>query len=155
MSTERGTRNVKRIFESMFQKAWLDHVVLRVKDVNRISEFYQDVFDASVERELDIGLHQLRVGSVLIDLVALDSELGKKGGLAPTGGKNLDHFCIRVEPFDYKAIRKRLDKVGVICSDVRELYGADGYGPSVYLHDPEGNMIEIKGSPVRKLEGQD
>ena len=119
----------------MFQKAWLDHGVLRVKDVNRISEFYQDVLDASVERELDIGLHQLRVGSLLIDLVALDSELGKKGGPAPGGGKNLDHFCIRVEPFDYNAIKKRLDKVGVTCSDVKELYGADGYGPSVYLYD--------------------
>jgi catechol 2,3-dioxygenase-like lactoylglutathione lyase family enzyme len=139
----------------MFQKAWLDHVVLRVKNVNQVSKFYQDVLDASVERELDIGLRQLRVGSLLIDLIALDSELGRKGGLAPTGGKNLDHFCIRVEPFDRKAIKKRLDKFGVVCSDVRELYGADGYGPSVYFHDPEGNMIEIKGSPVSKLEGKD
>ena len=89
----------------MFQKAWLDHVVLRVKDVNRISEFYQDVFDASLERELDIGLHQLRVGSVLIDLVALDSELGKKGGLAPSGGKNLDHFC----SLQYKNVDSQAD----------------------------------------------
>ena len=133
----------------MFKEIWIDHVVLRVVDVGQVSEFYRKVFGASIERELDIGLHQLRIGSALIDLVAVDSELGRKGGPAPGEGNNLDHFCLRVEPFDSAQIREHLNKNGVKYGELRELYGADGYGPSIYLQDPEGNVVEIKGSRVR------
>lgn len=136
----------------MFEKVWIDHVVLRVLSLDRVSKFYQDVFGATVERELDIGLHQLRIGEVLIDLIPVNSQLGRKGGPAPGNGKNLDHFCMRVEPFDRTSIENHLTKLGVQYDELRELYGADGYGPSIYIHDPEGNVVEIKGSPVRGLE---
>ncbi|MGB1884670.1 MAG: VOC family protein, partial [Gammaproteobacteria bacterium] len=34
-------------------------------------------------------------------------------------------------------------------SEVHERYGADGFGDSVYVTDPEGNTVELKGAPSR------
>lgn len=135
----------------MFTQVHLDHVVLRVKDPQRMKEFYGQLLDAPIERELEVGLIQLRAGDILIDLIAVDSELGRNGGPPPGDGKNLDHFCLRVEPFDEAQIRARLEALGAKSSETRELYGADGFGPSIYVTDPEGNTVELKGPPSRQL----
>jgi glyoxylase I family protein len=96
----------------------------------------------------DLGLYQLRAGRSLIDLVDVTGEIGKKGGPAPgKDGHNMDHFCVRVEPFDEPAIRKHLEKHGVKASPTEARYGAEGNGPSIYLQDPDGNTVEIKGPP--------
>lgn len=129
----------------------LDHVVLRARDLAALVTFYRDVLGCSVERELDIGLVQLRAGRSLIDIVAADSELGRRGGPPPGGRDNLDHFCLRVEPFDEAAIRAQLAQHGVTGTDVTEVYGAEGFGPSIYLADPEGNTVELKGPATRGL----
>lgn len=133
----------------MFTDIRLDHVVLRARDAALLVKFYCDVLGASVERELDLGLIQLRAGSIIIDIVPATSELGKKGGAAPRDAPNLDHFCVRVDPFDEAAIRAHLKACGAHGSPLRELYGADGFGPSIYVDDPEGNTLELKGPPVR------
>lgn len=93
----------------------LDHIVLRVADLDAMIAFYGEVLGCRVERRLDdIGLIQLRAGQSLIDLVPVDSKLGREGGAAPgVGGRNLDHLCLRVEPFDEAAIRRHLDAHGV------------------------------------------
>ena len=85
----------------------LDHLVLRVVDLPRMLAFYTRALGCSVERRQDeIGLVQLRAGRSLIDLVPVDGPLGRAGGAAPgSEGRNLDHFCVRVEPFDEAAIR--------------------------------------------------
>jgi hypothetical protein len=62
-------------------------------------------------------------------------------------GRNLDHFCLRVEPFDEAAIRSHLETHGVAAGSVESRYGAEGEGPSMYLTDLEGNVIELKGPP--------
>ncbi|MCD5363741.1 hypothetical protein LQT98_18865, partial [Chromobacterium aquaticum] len=73
---------------------------------------------------------------------------GRAGGRAPgTEGRNLDHFCFRVEPFDEAAIRAHLARHGVAAGVTEQRYGAEGDGPSLYLQDPEGNVIELKGAP--------
>ena len=133
----------------MIQVLGLDHIVLRVKDGPRMTRFYCDVLGCKVERaRQDIGLIQLRAGQSLIDLVPIDGELGKKGGGAPTKkGRNLDHFCLRVEPFDPLAVIAHLIKNGVVPGEQKNRYGADGYGPSIYISDPEGNTVELKGPP--------
>ena len=133
----------------MFTRATFDHLVLRAVDAERLARFYCELFDASVERELDLGLLQIRLGAILIDIVPVDSELGKTGGPAPGPGKNLDHFCIRVDPFDVDAINARVNSIGGELSEVHERYGADGFGDSVYVTDPEGNTVELKGAPSR------
>ena len=68
-----------------------------------------------------------------------------------TSRGNLDHFCLRVDPFDEELIKERAIQAGGTPDDVSERYGADGFGPSMYIKDPEGNVIELKGRPVRQL----
>jgi len=127
----------------------IDHVVLRVSDLEAMLTFYRDVLGCPVERRLDIGLVQLRAGRSLIDIVPVESELGRRGGGAPRrDGPNLDHFCLRVEPFDEAAIRAHLAAHGVPAGETRVRYGAEGHGPSIYLSDPEGNTVELKGPPA-------
>lgn len=128
----------------------IDHIVLRVIDSEAMIRFYTDVLGCTVERRLDdIGLIQLRAGRSIIDLVPVEGELGRAGGKAPgREGRNLDHFCLRVEPFDVAAIRAHLDAHGVPAGPVQQRYGAEGPGPSIYLADPEGNTVELKGPPL-------
>jgi glyoxylase I family protein len=132
-----------------FRPLGLDHVVLRVVDVPRARAFYCDVLGAQVEKVQEaLGLHQLRAGTALIDLVDLEGELGKKGGAAPAAeGRNMDHLCLRIEPFDEAVIRDHLTKHGVEPGEVVSRYGAEGQGPSMYITDPDGNSVELKGPP--------
>ena len=131
----------------MFQILGIDHIVLRIADLDRMLAFYCAALGCHVERREDeIGLIQLRAGSSLIDLVPVDSELGRPGGAAPGAeGRNLDHFCLRVEPFDVAAIREHLARHGIEAGPVKSRYGAEGVGPSIYIEDPEGNVVELKG----------
>lgn len=127
----------------------LDHLVLRVADLDAMERFYVDALGCRIERRRDdIGLLQLRAGNSLIDLVPVAGKLGRMGGAAPgSEGRNLDHFCLRVEPFDEAAIRAQLARHGITAGATERRYGADGEGPSIYLTDPEGNVVELKGPP--------
>ena len=81
-------------------------------------------------------------------MVTVGGTLGKQGGAAPgREGRNVDHFCLRVEPFDAQAIGGFLAASGVDPGAVASRYGAEGEGPSIYIADPEGNVIELKGPP--------
>lgn len=132
-----------------FHVKGLDHVVLRVADLPRALAFYREVIGCSVEREqASIGLTQLRIGASLIDLVTLDGQLGRMGGSGPgRQGRNMDHFAIQVTPFDEAAIRAHLAEHGVDVTASGQRYGAEGEGPSIYIEDPDGNTVELKGPP--------
>ena len=127
----------------------IDHVVLRVVDVEGVIRFYQDVLGCAVERRKDdLGLIQLRAGRSLIDLVDVNGELGQKGGAAPGAeARNMDHFCLRIDPFDEAQIRAHLRAHGIEAGELATRYGAEGDGPSLYIQDPEGNTVELKGPP--------
>jgi len=127
----------------------LDHLVLRVVDLDRMLRFYRDALGCTLERHQEaLGLIQLRAGSALIDLVPVDGKLGAAGGAPPGAeGRNLDHFCLRVEPFDADAIRAHLQAFGIAAGPVASRYGAQGQGPSIYVTDPEGTVVELKGPP--------
>jgi len=127
----------------------IDHIVLRVADLPRMIDFYVHVLGCRVERRLDdLGMVQLRAGRALVDLVSVGGTLGQTGGAAADAeGRNLDHVCFRVEPFDEPAIRRHLESAGVRVGAVGSRYGAEGEGPSLYIADPEGNTIELKGPP--------
>ena len=127
----------------------IDHVVIRVVDVEEMIRFYQDVLGCAVERRKDdMGLIQLRAGRSLIDLVDAAGELGRKGGAAPGAeAHNMDHFCLRIDPFDETQIRTHLRAHGVEAGELVTRYGAEGDGPSIYIEDPEGNTVELKGPP--------
>ncbi len=128
----------------------IDHLVLRVVELDRMLHFYCDVLGCTIERRQDaIGLVQLRAGRSLIDLVPVDGQLGKAGGAAPgKEGRNVDHFCLRVEPFDEATIRRHLEANHVEAGELAKRYGAEGEGPSIYITDPEGNVVELKGPPI-------
>lgn len=135
----------------MFRILDLDHLVLRVTDLDRMLGFYCGVLGCTVERRQDaLGLVQLRAGSALIDLVPIDGQLGRRGGAAPgSEGRNLDHFCLRIEPWDAAAITAHLAVHGLAPGESGQRFGADGEGPSIYVGDPEGNVVELKGPPDR------
>jgi catechol 2,3-dioxygenase-like lactoylglutathione lyase family enzyme len=127
--------------------AEIDHVVLRVTDVDRAIRFYSQVLGCVMERRIDeLGLYQLRAGRALIDLVDVAAPLGRAGGSKPgEGARNLDHFCVRIEPFDEDEIRRVLQENGVDAGPTERRYGAQGTGPSIYIRDPDGNVVELKG----------
>ena len=128
----------------------IDHVVLRVRDLDQMLGFYCDVLGCTVERRKDdIGLVQLRAGRSLVDLVPVDGELGRAGGAAPgREGRNMDHLCFRIETVDAASLCEYLGSHGVECGRVTSRYGAEGHGLSMYVSDPEGNTVELKGPPV-------
>lgn len=114
----------------------IDHVVLRVKDIEAMRRFYCDVLGAvHVAYRPEFRMSHLRAGGCMIDLV-------ESGGAT---GCNMDHFCLRIEPFDAAAIVSHLERHGVAAGEIRNRYGAEGNGPSIYLTDPEGNRVELKG----------
>ena len=133
----------------MFRICEIDHLVLRVRDPERMIHFYCSVLGCQVERaQPELGLTQIRAGRSLIDLITLDGKLGMEGGAGPGAeGRNVDHFCLRVEPWDEEFILEHLRKnsIAIVASGSR--YGAQGEGPSVYCTDPEGNVVELKGPP--------
>lgn len=127
----------------------LDHIVLRVRDAAAMRRFYCEVLGCTFEREqVEIGLLQLRAGASLIDLVDVEGKLGRKGGTAPgPEARNLDHFCLRIEDWDEPAMLAHLRAHGVRVGEIGRRYGAEGEGPSIYIEDPEGNTVELKGPP--------
>jgi catechol 2,3-dioxygenase-like lactoylglutathione lyase family enzyme len=127
----------------------IDHVVLRVADLPRALRFYVGVLGCTEERRLDaLGLVQLRAGDGLIDLLDVNGPLGRAGG-GPAGAseRNLDHVALRIARFDEVALRAHLESHGVAPGDVGQRYGAEGNGPSMYIRDPDGNVVELKGPP--------
>ncbi len=133
----------------MFAIRHIDHVVLRVADIDVMLHFYVDVLGCTVEKvQQGVGLYQLRAGGSLIDLVPVSGKLGSLGGAGPGAeGRNLDHFCLSVAPFDGEAILTHLRTLGHPAGPVESRYGAEGEGPSIYVKDPEGNTVELKGPP--------
>lgn len=120
----------------------LDHVVLRVADLDRAIAFYRDVLGCQEERRVEsISLVQLRAGEALIDLIPAPPP--------PAAGRgNMDHFALRIEPFDAAELRRHLEAHGVAVGEIVSRYGAEGDGPSLYIEDPDGNTVELKGPPA-------
>jgi catechol 2,3-dioxygenase-like lactoylglutathione lyase family enzyme len=118
----------------------LDHVVLRVADMDRAIAFYEQVLGLHIERRLpEIGLVQLRAGTAMIDLVPRTEDEDE--------GRNMDHFAVRIAEMDVPAIAAHLQRHGIDPGEVRRRYGAEGYGSSIYITDPDGNTVELKGPP--------
>jgi catechol 2,3-dioxygenase-like lactoylglutathione lyase family enzyme len=121
--------------------------VLRTQNLERMLDFYSRVLGCPVERRLPahVGLTQLRAGQSLIDLVDVDSELGRAGGPPPSGtARAVDHFCLQIEAVGEQELRDWLESNGVEAGDFAERYGAGAFGPSVYIRDPDDNMVELR-----------
>lgn len=127
----------------------IDHVVIRVRDMDAMLRFYTDVLGCRLAKvNAPLGLYHLRAGLSMIDLIDAGGELGRAGGTLPPGpgggGRNVDHLALRITPFDEAAIRAHLAAEGVTASDAGVRFGAGGDGLSLYVTDPEGNVVELK-----------
>ena len=123
----------------------LDHIVLRVRDLQRSLTFYCEVLGCTVERDQpELGLTQLRAGRSLIDLVTLDGPLGASE--PPGAGRNLEHFCLTIAPYEEPALIAWLTDRGVPVREPASRYGAEGAGRSFYIEDPDGNHLELKAA---------
>ena len=118
----------------------LDHVVVRVSDVDRSLAVYCNILGCSEERRVErIGLVQLRAGSCMIDLI------DAKDNSPSVGAENMDHFAVRLDSFNEPEIRSFLTEHGIASGEATSRYGAEGDGPAIYIEDPDGNKVELKG----------
>ena len=130
-----------------FSLKTIDHVVLRVRDMQNSLRFYTQIVGCEIAKQRpDLGLVHLRAGASMIDLVDVNGMLGRKGGMPPDARQqNVDHFCLRIEPFNEDALLTYLRSQGIDVDPAESRYGAEGDGPSIYFSDPDGNRIELKG----------
>ncbi len=125
----------------------IDHVVLRVADLERSMRFYCQVLGCELDRRRKkLGMVHLRAGASMLDLVDVKGKIGKRyGPAAGDQGRNVDHLAFRVEAFDEAQMRAHLEAHGVEPGEVKTLYGNEGDGPAMYIEDPDGNTVELKG----------
>jgi len=138
----------------MLEVAGIDHIVLRTTKLEEMLNFYSKILGCKIERETstETGLTQLRAGSALIDLIVVDSQLGRIGGGAPTVTENnLDHFCLQLKAISESQIKSHLSEHGILTGDFDDRYGAQGFGNSIYIKDPEGNTVELRAQIESKL----
>ena len=126
-----------------FSVKFIDHIVLRTGDADRLVGFYRDIIGLPIERQTDSGLTQLRAGNCLLDIVPVDDR--------DQPGRNVEHFCFRVDPYDEGEIRSRLEAAGAAIVKAGSGYGAEGRGPNIYFRDPDNNIVELKGPSDGKL----
>jgi glyoxylase I family protein len=124
----------------------IDHLVLRTSKGEQMIAFYRDILGLPIERQNKSGLTQLRAGNALIDIVPVEDR--------NLPGRNMEHYCLRVEPFDVEAVRAHLEAAGAKVLKSGNGYGAEGRGENLYFLDPDGNEVELKGPSDGKLFGQ-
>lgn len=121
----------------------IDHVVLYVSDMDRARRFYEAVLGCELVRHnTKLNLMHLSAGTSMIDLLPLPE--------AATGGKNVDHVALQIDPFDAADLCAHLRHHGVEPTEPRDRFGAGGVGPSLTFLDPDGNTIELKGPAAHK-----
>jgi glyoxylase I family protein len=126
----------------------LDHVLLVVDDMERALAFYEGVLGCVLEeRYPQWGMAQLRAGAALINLVDVAAENGAWALPDVAGGRNMDHLCIALGRHDEQALREHLARHGVEIVEESWHAGARGESLSIYVRDPAGNTLELKGPP--------
>ncbi len=121
----------------------LDHIVLVSRDVERSLGFYAGVLGLEPER-----LDEWRRGEVLFPSVRITpttiidlfpAAMAEGAGV----GRNVDHFCLVIEPTDLDALASS-GAVEVASGPTDGLFGAQGYARSLYVRDPDGNVVELR-----------
>lgn len=121
----------------MFTVKSIDHIVLRTNKIEKMLEFYCKILGGKIEKEQPaLKLTQIRLGDNLIDLVEVDTAIAAR--------TNLDHFCLRISPFDLEALTKYLEQHNINITEQGMRYGAQGMGYSIYINDPQGTGVELR-----------
>lgn len=127
--------------------AGFDHLVLRVRDVERSLAWYVDELGLTPERVEEWRRGEVLFPSVRIDATTIIDLLPATDAQVPGDGsgaerRNVDHLCLVVEPVDLAAVvaSGRFEVVG----GPTRLYGAQGEGEGIYVRDPDGNVVELR-----------
>ena len=131
----------------MLEIIGIDHIVLRTTKLEQMLAFYCDILGCKIQRQTpkETGLTQLSAGNALIDLVTVNSELGHMGGGEPTATENnLDHFCLQLKSVSQQDFIAHLKSNDINVGEFEQRYGAQGYGDSIYIADPQGNVVELR-----------
>lgn len=124
----------------------MDHIVIRCKDVERQIKFYVDILGLEAYR-----LDEFRAGKVPFPSVRVNEntiiDLSPRPEQEPIGDgpRNLDHYCLTIQPVDLVEISQYLREQGVVVeTEPRTRSGARGMGDSIYVRDFEGNRVELR-----------
>jgi len=124
----------------------MDHIVLRVKDVETSLKFYSETLGMQTERVEQWRAGEIRFPSVrlnddtIIDLFGTDQvPIGKDGS------RNQDHYCMVIEPTDMEELKSKFEAMGVgIQAGPGKRWGSHGDGISLYIYDPDDNVVELR-----------
>ncbi len=126
----------------LVQVVGLDHLVLVTPDVGRALAFYTDLLGLQGVRVDEWKAGEVPFPSVRVDPTTLiDLMHGERTG------ENLHHFCLVIEPADLDAVAAD-PRVVVASGPTDGLFGAQGYARSLYVRDPDGNVIELRSYSV-------
>jgi catechol 2,3-dioxygenase-like lactoylglutathione lyase family enzyme len=115
----------------------LDHIVLNVADVERSLSFYVDQLGLQPVRVEEWRRQQVPFPSARVDASTIIDLLR-----TPRTGENANHFCLVVDPTDFDSI-KASGRFEVVDGPGRR-YGAQGDGTSLYVRDPDDNVVELR-----------
>jgi catechol 2,3-dioxygenase-like lactoylglutathione lyase family enzyme len=156
MAGRRMTRNIRKPdirkpgtrSKPPFALEGIDHILLLVKGMNPAVRFYRTVLGCKVEGRLpQYGMLQLRAGSALIDLVDILVPEASWANPPVAGGRNVDHLCLALGAHDEAKLRRHLARHHVDIIEEGIHGGSRGESLSLYVRDPSGNIIELKGPP--------
>ena len=129
----------------------IDHILLLVKGMQPTVRFYTKVLGCTIEGRLpQYGMLQLRAGSALIDLVDIADSRAAWAVPQVAGGRNLDHLCLALGAHDEEKLRRHLARHRVEIVEEGMHAGSRGESLSLYVRDPSGNVIELKGPPAKR-----
>jgi catechol 2,3-dioxygenase-like lactoylglutathione lyase family enzyme len=131
-----------------FRLEGIDHILLLVDGMKPAVQFYSGVLGCTVQDQLpQYGMLQLRAGSALIDLVDISVPEASWAKPPVAGGRNVDHLCLALAAHDEGALRRHLARHRVEIIEEGVHGGSRGESLSLYVRDPSGNVIELKGPP--------
>jgi catechol 2,3-dioxygenase-like lactoylglutathione lyase family enzyme len=117
----------------------IDHLVLNCADVDASLAWYTDRLGLEGVRVAEWRSGAAPFPSVRIDDASIIDLLD-----APRSGVNVDHVCFVIEPTDLGALADSGDFDIVGDGPVSGLFGARGVATSLYVRDPDGNVVELR-----------
>jgi catechol 2,3-dioxygenase-like lactoylglutathione lyase family enzyme len=127
----------------------MDHIVINIKNDERMISFYTQTLMLESER-----LAEFQAGNVPFPSVRLNEDtvidlfpekMWRREDMTEVGFQNMNHLCLALCKKDWDILMSKVrdDRVDIEEGPVQR-WGAHGTGISAYFRDPEGNLIEAR-----------